>query len=238
MKNDKLKIYMDENLIKKILTETESGYDLVADKFSETRKFFWRDLEFIKDYAKDGDRIFDFGCGNGRLLELFHGKNLEYFSVDLSQKLINLAKNKYPQANFSKINSGQTSLAYEDNYFNTIYSIAVFHHIPSERLRLEIAKELYRITQPGGQIIITVWDLWQKKYIKNILNNWLDKLSNRNKLDWNDCYISFKNNEGKVFQRYHHAFSKKELANLFQKAGFKIIKSQRIKGNIIIIGKK
>lgn len=232
---------MKPDIVNKILSETETGYDRMADKFSETRKYFWRDLEFIGDYAKDGDKVLDYGCGNGRLLELISGKNIEYTGVDVSQKLIDIAKLKYPgeNINFSKIDPRQHSLAFESNSFNVVYSIAVFHHFPSAELKNEIVKELYRVTKPGGHIIVTAWNLWQKKYLKNILKNWLDKISGKSDLDWNDCYVAFKNNQGEIFHRYHHVFTKRELEKLFEKAGFKKEKCGIFdKKNVLFVGKK
>jgi len=232
---------MNDMLVKKILSETESGYDLMADKFSQTRKHFWRDLEFIKDYAKDGDRILDYGCGNGRLLELLNGLDTEYFGVDISQKLIEVASSRYQgsKIHFQKIGSSQVILPFSDSYFNTIYCIAVFHHIPDSQYRLSLIKELQRVLEPGGHIIITVWNLWQRKYIKNIINNWLDKLTGKSNLDWNDCYIAFTNNFGEVFKRYHHAFSARELKKDFKCAGFQVKMCRIMKGrNIVLVGKK
>lgn len=242
-------MFMDEENIKKILSETELGYDRMADKFSQTRKFFWRGMEFIGDYAKDGDKILDFGCGNGRLLELFFSKTRfseipktefwEYFGVDVSQKLVDLAGDKYKADNikFQKISSS-SSLALPDDYFNAVYSIAVFHHFPKNHAE-KMARELFRTTKPGGCIIITAWSLWQKKYLKNIWKNWLKKITGQSGLDWNDCFITFKNNQGETFQRYHHAFTKRELEILFEKAGFKTEKCQVIDGrNIVFVGRK
>lgn len=231
---------MEKEIAEKILQETEDGYDLMAGKFSETRKYFWRGLEFIADYAKEEDKLLDFGCGNGRLLELFFNKKIDYLGVDISRKLINTAKEKYPnKANsFQKI-SNSDSLSLPGESFNTIFSIAVFHHFPSKKYREDVAKELYRITKKEGHIIITIWNLWQKKYIKNIFKNWLGKLKGDNDMDWNDCYVSFTDNEGKKFQRYHHAFTKRELCELFSDAGFNIEKCEIIdKRNILLIGKK
>jgi alkylated DNA repair protein alkB homolog 8 len=249
---------MKKETAEKILKETELGYDLISTKFSQTRKHFWRGLEFIGEYTKNGDAVLDFGCGNGRLLELVGNiENMRYYGADVSQGLVDIAKQKYPNANFSKISPIQTTLAFNPDFFNTIYSIAVFHHFPSKEYRENFAKELYRVTKKDGHIIITVWNLWQRKYAKNIIRNWFDKLLGKNDLDWNDCYISFTDNtvhpvkypqngsaEGgfngaSKFQRFHHAFTKKELRNLFQKAGFKIEKCEIINGrNIILIGKK
>ena len=230
---------MDKELVDKILAETEIGYDEMAEKFSQTRTFFWRGMEFIADYTKEGDRVLDYGCGNGRLLELFNDKKIEYLGVDPSQKLVDLAKKRYPSGEFSKINLGQTSLAFQDNFFNASYSIAVFHHFPSDDYRQKMAQEIYRVTKPEGYIIVTVWNLWQKNYIKNIANNWINKILGKNQLDWNDCQISFKNNEGKIFSRFHHAFTKKELQKLFEFFGFKTEICKVAGGrNIIYIGKK
>jgi ubiquinone/menaquinone biosynthesis C-methylase UbiE len=269
---------MNKKTIEKILKETEIGYDMMSQKFSQTRKFFWRGMEFIKDYVKDGDRVLDFGCGNGRLLELFLDKSstnfgsaeakntiganpklvldkkIKYTGVDVSQKLLDLAKNKYSQefSSFLKIDPSQQSLPFEDDFFNSVYSIAVFHHFPKEHAQI-MAKELYRVTRPGGQVVVSVWNLWpastrgdrsstrggQKQYFKNILKNWLEKIIGKSELTWNDCYISFKNNQGEIFQRYHHAFTKGEFASLFIKAGFKTEKGAPANNkNIVFIGRK
>ena len=230
---------MEQKEVNQILQETEDGYNQMAQKFSETRKFFWRDLEFVKDFANRN--VLDFGCGNGRLFDLVKNSNIEYYGVDVSENLINLAKEKYqdfPQAHFSKISSREISLPFSANFFNTIYSIATFHHLPSEYRKL-MAEELYRITKSEGYVVVTVWDLWQKKYRGKIWKNWIGKLFFRSNLDWNDCYVTFKDNQGNVFKRYHHAFTERELKKLFDEVGFKSIECQSSsKGNLIYIGKK
>lgn len=241
---------MKKETVEKILSETKHGYDMISRKFSQTRKHFWRNLEFIGEYVKKGDRVLDFGCGNGRLLELLDVENIEYHGVDISQKLIEHAQEQYgnPSIEFKKI-AVQGSLPFIDEYFNTAFSIAVFHHFPSGDFRLQKAKEIYRVTKPGGKIVVTVWNLWpaftsfrrgrQKKYYKEIFKNWRDKILGKSDLDWNDCYISFTDNEGKKFHRFHHAFTKRELRNLFKSAGFEIESCRIIDGrNIILVAKK
>jgi SAM-dependent methyltransferase len=168
-------------------------------------------------------------------------KNIEYFGVDVSGELIGIAKNKYQGQNihFSKIDPNQTSLAFESGFFNTIYSIAVFHHFPSRKYHEEVARELFEKTKKGGHIIVTVWYLWQGKYFKNIFENWKNKIQRKSDLDWNDCMISFTDNDGKKFQRFHHAFTKRELKNLFEKVGFDVGKCEIPDGrNILLIAKK
>ncbi|KKP79736.1 MAG: hypothetical protein A2271_02185 [Candidatus Moranbacteria bacterium RIFOXYA12_FULL_35_19] len=215
----------------KILKDIENGYDLMAEKFSHTRKYFWKDFEFILYYTKQGDKMLDFGCGNGRFLEMLKDKKIDYVGVDISQRLIDIAKEKYAKerVNFQKISSSPT-LPFPDNFFNQVVSISVFHHFPKKHAE-EMAKEIYRVTKPGGTAIISVWNLWQRRYWKYWLNL---------KVIWRkDIIIPFRNNQGEIFDRFHHIFSKKELKNIFEKSGFKIEKKFVLnKKNIVIIGKK
>lgn len=232
--------HMKNEAQKEILSQIEQGYDRMAEKFSGTRSFFWRDLEFIKDHIKPKDKILDFGCGNGRLFEFLKDKSVDYYGVDVSQNLINIARERYP--NFSKNitkNSGKAKLSFPDNYFDVVVSIAVFHHFPDKKYREDWARELHRITKPGGKIIITCWNLWQKRYRKYIWKDLFKKLIGQNKLGFLDCEIPFKNNAGEVFTRFHHAYTKKELGNIFEKADFRKIKVDIINNkNLVLIGKK
>jgi len=235
---------MRQEIVNKILNETEAGYDQMADKFSHTRKNFWGDLAFIADYASDGDKILDYGCGNGRLLEILKDKKIKYVGVDVSGKLISLAKEKYPEheASFSKISS-LASLAFPDNFFNGIFSVAVFHHFPKEHAE-KIARELYRITKPGGIVIITAWNLWQKSRRKHIFNFFalFGKLFQRGQYHgygFFDILIPFQNNEGQVFKRYHRVYTKNSLSAIFQSAGFEIEKCFLAGGkNIVLVARK
>jgi ubiquinone/menaquinone biosynthesis C-methylase UbiE len=234
---------MDPTIVKKILQDTEKGYDLIAEKFSATRKKFWRDLNFIKSYSRPGNRVLDYGCGNGRLLEILP-QGIEYHGIDISQKLLAEAKRKYPtdgrrRAYFKKISPVITRLPFPDNHFDAIYSIAVLHHLPGKESRLTLAGEFKRILRPSGYLIVSVWNLWQLRYFPRIFQNWKGKILRQSRLGWNDCYISFKDNQGNVFFRYYHAFTRKELYQLLKIAGFQEIKiTANNRKNLVAIAKK
>ena len=230
---------MDKDTTNKVLSEIEAGYDLIADKFSGTRAFMWRDLGFIKDLVKPEDKVLDFGCGNGRLAGYLKDKWSEpafvkasaakYIGLDTSQKLIDIAKDKYAddKAEFIKLSHNFQKLPLKDNSLDIVISIAVFHHFPSKEYSLKVAKELHRVLAPGGKIVITVWNLWQKQYLK---------FHQKSKKEWIDAEIPFKSDE-KVFQRYHHPFKIGELEELFQDAGLETLKTK--KGwNLLYIGHK
>lgn len=180
----------------------------------------WRDLKPLLDYTTPGDRVLDLGCGNGRLFQALKDKRIEYLGVDNSEKLIEIARGKYaaPAARFQVADG--LSLSLLDNSFDKIYSIAVFHHIPSKEFRLQFLKEAKRVLKPDGFLILTVWKLAQKKSIKLILKYAVLKILGLSKLDFNDVLLPW----AKTCKRYVHQFSKRRLKKIIQNTGFKIEK--------------
>jgi len=47
--------------------------------------------------------------------------------------------------------------------------LAVLHHIPSLEFRLEFLKEAKRVLRLGGLLILTVWDLKEKRKNENLI---------------------------------------------------------------------
>ena len=88
---------MEKQIVNKILELTKSGYQTIAQDFSNTRNFLWEDLQLFKDFIKDNAKMLDLGCGNGRLIQLLEGKKVDYFGVDYNENFIRIAKAKYPQ---------------------------------------------------------------------------------------------------------------------------------------------
>ncbi|MCX6738066.1 MAG: class I SAM-dependent methyltransferase, partial [Candidatus Parcubacteria bacterium] len=200
------------------------------------------DFAVLQDYINSGDKILDLGCGNGRLKEII-GSKADYYGVDVSGTLIRIANNKYPDGKFFV--SKPLSLPFENDFFDKVFCLAVFHHIPSRAIRKEFLKEISRVLKPMGKVILTVWDLNDNKKAKKLLfRNALLKLIGKSKLDFKDVFYPWKNSVGDVvINRYIHIFSEKELEKIIESIGF-IIKEKGIlerskKGkNILIIAQK
>jgi len=201
-------------------------------------------MGFVAEIAKDGDRVLDYGCGNGRLLDVIGKKKIDYSGADVSAELIARARDRFPEYShkFNRISS-EASLSFPDDFFNVVFSIAVFHHFPLRHAE-KSAKELFRVTAPSGTVVVTAWNLWQKKYRCGIFGPAaiLGKIFNAGNyrgLGMLDAIIPFKNDDGKVFHRYHRAYTEKELRRVFSKAGFSVEKCF-VSGdkNIVLIAKK
>jgi len=228
---------MDLKYAKELIEKTKSDFNLIAESFSESRSCLWPELEELKKYIIDGQRILDSGCGNGRLIELFKNRKVDYVGVDFSEKLIEMAKNKY--GDYFKV-ADILILPFSDSYFDSIWSIAVIHHVPSKEMRLQALQELWRTLKKGGQIIMTCWNLYQPQYLKLLLKFTLRKVFKKSRLDFKDILVPWKDSG---IERYYHVFTKRELEKLFVESGFKVeelkfLKRNNKKTNILIIAKK
>ncbi len=233
---------MDKDTPKKLLSIVKEGYEEAARDFSETRKkFLWPELVKLAGLVKDDDSVLDAGCGNGRLLEAFKDKKINYLGFDNSKKLIELAKTEFSKKSYElRVMSCEFLVGnileldkIINNKFDYIFCIAVLHHIPGNDLRVKALEQLKSKIKPGGKIILTVWNLWNLPKFKKLIFKFLAlKLIGKNRMDFGDIlFKGFKLNR----ERYYHAFSQCELKNLFKKSGLKIIKLYKDKYNYYAI---
>jgi SAM-dependent methyltransferase len=233
---------MDRKYAEYLLKKTQEDYNLVAEDYTRTRAFIPEDIKEIAEYALVGERILDSGCANGRLFGILEGKNVDYFGIDFSERLIKIAKKKYPGAKFQVADC--LNLPFPANFFDKVYSISVLHHIPTKEFQLRYLKEAKRVLKPGGLLILRVWDFWRRKEgWKLFFKYTFLKLIGKSKLNFKDVFVPWKNSKGQILiQRYFRCFTKKELEKLTKEAGFKIKESWRAgkdpRTNIYLITEK
>lgn len=211
---------MNEQYANYLIQKTREDYDKISSDFSRTRSYLWDDLRQFSSYVKEGDRVLDFGCGNGRLFELFRDiKNIYYIGVDQSDKLIGLARAEHPVGEFLCI--GDPRLPFADSSFDAVFAVAILHHIPSRRKREDLLIEFRRVLKPGGILIVTVWNLWQKKYRGLIFKYAIRKIFGQSKLDFGDVFVLWLDGHGKkIAERYYHAFTGRSLGKVMRASGF------------------
>jgi len=228
---------MDLDYAKELIEKTKKDFNLIAEEFNASRREVWPEMAELKIFIEPNSKVLDLGCGNGRLIDFLKDKNIKYFGIDFSEELIKMAKNKYGN-NFQVADI--LNLPFSDNYFDTIWSIAVFHHIPSRELRLLALKEMKRVLKDKGRVIMACWNLYQKDYLNLLLKYFFRKIFNKSKLDFKDVFVPWGNSN---IKRYYHAFTKKELEELFKESGLGIIESKFLrrnnkKTNILIVAEK
>ncbi len=233
---------MNKETEKKLLSIVQKNYEEIANDFSKSRKKpLWPELIELSKQVKNKDKVLDVGCGNGRLLEAFLGKDVYYVGIDKSVNLIKLAKKDYESENVKFLTGDILNLGDFPEYdFDYVFCIAVLHHLPGKNLQSRALRQLKNKIKKNGKIILTVWNLWsQEKYEKLIYKFFFLRLIGKNKMDFGDILFDWKNSNGEnVSQRYYHAFTKRSLKKIIKKAGLKIDKIYKDKFNYYcILGK-
>ena len=214
---------MKESTAEKLLKHVSNSYNLIADEFNDTRKHSWKEFKYFQSYLSEGAEIVDIGCGNGRLLDFlfkhYLSNNFHYIGIDNCTNLLTHAQKKFPKSIF--LPGDLISLPISENSADVVTSIAAFHHIPSYNLRLQALLEINRTLKTGGYLIITVWNLWQMKYLWPNLKAWMKFITSFGDYAPNDLFIPWKDGHRvNHSDRYYHNFLPWEIRSLLAKAGF------------------
>lgn len=209
---------MKPDTAKELLKKVQNDYKKIAGEFDKTRKRPWPEFEYFKKYIQKNDIVLDIGCGNGRLYEFLKDiPDIKYTGIDNNNEFIKIAQKNYPSANF--VVGNLMNLPFKDNA-DIALSIASLHHIPSRLLRKKSIREIHAKLKNDGILIITVWNLFQKRYIKYIIKALFNFIVRFGKFGWNDAFIPW----GKSgIDRYYHAFTPNELKSLIKNNGFSIV---------------
>ena len=208
-----------------IMENLRKDYDEVAESFAKSRDRMWEEIKPLFDYAREGDEVLDLGCGNGRFSQYLEKTN--YIGIDFSENLIKEAKKRFPEKKF--ITGNAVSLPFKENSFDKVYSIAVIHQIPSDKLREKAMLEIKRVLKEGGTAIIVVWKIQPKDYLlkKNKAQFFKDSdiSSEKKPASAIIAYLSKIRKPRNMFlkrDRYYYMFSQKEISSLCKRVGFKL----------------
>jgi SAM-dependent methyltransferase len=126
------------------------------EEFFATAADVVRALEVELKRLPPGDRrarrALEIGCGPGRLMRPMSWNFGEIHGVDVSDEMIRLAVQKLksvPNA-FPVHTDGANLKHYANEFFDYVYSYAVFQHIPSREIVFSYLIEAQRVLKPGG----------------------------------------------------------------------------------------
>ena len=154
------------------------------------------------------------------LQEHYKGK-FSYIGVDISQELINYAKQDAPKMKFVCEDISEFITRQKQESFDVVVGTASFQHIPSFKERLFLMKHFYRVLRYDGVLIMTNWSysLWfLRRFWKEILKSWGEWIVSLGKTPWRDIFLPW-TSRGKRKRRYYHMLSLKELKKLTDFSG-------------------
>ncbi|MCD4783287.1 MAG: methyltransferase domain-containing protein [Candidatus Eremiobacteraeota bacterium] len=118
-----------------------------------TRQFNWtihlRKMLYDKADMKNMGKILDVGCGIGLISKEIHElSKIEVHGIDINEKLIEKAKEKFPDGKF--IVGKAEEMPYDDNTFDCTFCQFLLMWIKHP---FQVLLEMKRVTKPGGKII-------------------------------------------------------------------------------------
>lgn len=135
-----------------IATQHEGKFN--KEEFYENGRFFNSILRLHLDSleVKERGKALDFGCGAGRLTKWIIPMYKETHGVDISQKMIDIAKENVPGAIYQRLDNLSS---FADNTFDLVHTVWVLQHMRIE-YQLEYIKDFFRITKPNGMVTFDI----------------------------------------------------------------------------------
>ncbi|WAP53811.1 class I SAM-dependent methyltransferase [Streptomyces sp. S465] len=141
------------------LAAVRESYDTVAAAYAErvknpaeldplSRGMLAAFAELVRNAGRGP--VADLGCGPGKVTAHLAGLGVPAFGVDLSPKMVELARKAHPGLRFTV--GSMTALEIEDDRLGGILAYYSTHHTPPELLPVVFA-EFHRTLAPGGHLM-------------------------------------------------------------------------------------
>ncbi len=153
--------------------ELEDFYDKMAKNYDKTEKKFehisLKTIENTKKYLKFSDKVLDYACGPGtKTLELA-GLVKEIHGIDISSKMIEIAKRKAVRLKISNVDFSQGIIfdeRLERESFDVILGFNILHALEDTQ---KVMQRINELLKPGGFFISITPCLGEKQTLVNNL---------------------------------------------------------------------
>lgn len=189
-------------------------FDAFAEEFSASRTIVWPEMKLFAADLKPADQVLEIGCGNGKNMSFFLECQAEATGLDISSKLIGIARQQFPNNIF--VQADMRRLPFATGQFDAVFAIASLHHLRTVSARRQAVSEALRVTKAGGLFCGTVWNLHQDRFAE-LRDQAARRTVYRPWRSMHDLWVPW--GSGQI-PRFYHAFTPEELEALLSAAGF------------------
>lgn len=134
---------------------TIAAYDRIADAYSVNADAYTPREEREKFVASlvHGAAVLDAGCAAGRDSIYFSGHGMRTVGVDLSEKLLVIARKRAPTLTF--LHDDIRRIGFPDASFDGIWACAVLLHLRREDVPVVLGR-FYGFLKPGGMVFLMI----------------------------------------------------------------------------------
>ena len=138
------------NKSKEFWDKASKNYDKTEERFEYIHS---KSRENTKKYLKSSDIVLDYGCGTGTASCEFANQVKEIHALDISAKMIEMAKEKAVVGKIENVNFVQTDIfdsRYKKDSFDVILAFNMLHTIPNPQNALQ---RIFELLKPEGLFI-------------------------------------------------------------------------------------
>ena len=184
-------------IFSEIKANLKNVYDDLADYWGQDKTLHdWGEndlIKFTKSVGK-GAKVLDLGCASGYQSKLLKSQGLDVVGLDLSPKMIAIAKKRVPSAEF--VVSDMIKMEFAMGSFDGVYVRASLLHIP-KRLVAKVLRSIHKILKSNGIFYLAVKEGKGEGEVED-------------------------ERHGRKVKRFFSFFQKQEIIDFLENAGFRI----------------
>ena len=139
------------------MDKSEKFWDRAAKGFTDHEEHTQlnenKDFIITLKYLNIDDTVLDYGCATGIISNAIADKVKEIHAIDISSKMIEMAKSKARERNICNVNYAQGTI-YDERFqkesFNVILAFRILHLLENPRV---VVRRINELLQPGGVFI-------------------------------------------------------------------------------------
>lgn len=181
-----------------------------------------------------GKTVLDLGCGTGKFMQKFYDKAHKYYGLDLSEKQLNIAKEKVKDSNNVEFMCcSAENIPLPDNSVDVIISTWVLGTILELDRRNKVLEEMKRVLKKDGNIYLVENDIGGE--FEEIRNRYPNIKKTKEYNDWIENHYFICDSKFETYFKFDTGNqAKRVFTNIWgTKVGSKV-NSSIIKQNVII----
>lgn len=169
--------------------------DMHHEEFNYKKIAYKKWLDLLASKLQKNEVILDLGCGNGRAIKYFTDRKFRGIGVDISKKMLSLARKYVPEGKFYK--KEFTEINFKPNSVGAIISFFALNHIPKSEFKKTI-RICKKILKQEGFLLLGMVEGKGEGLFEGFYN--------------------------KKMQLYGAGYTKKEIIKVLKENGFSILK--------------
>jgi len=177
---------MEKQNVEQLFDDISARYDIANYFTSLGLEKYWR-RKFSRYISGSEKYILDACCGTGistlNIISKIKNGSAQITGVDFSEEMLAVARQRLTKINFKPgnmtnqgikfIQGDVSSLDFEDDYFDLITIVFGIRNIANRKKALE---EFFRVTKPGGRLIIMEFNYPQKPFFRKLYSFYMNRI--------------------------------------------------------------